>query len=79
VQYALSDQNVSSFVETKKNIAQGRPVPPEIFAQTDLLPPDSSESRHVLPCSASTVRASEKKVQLHGLCNEPSAKVLRSP
>ena len=32
----------------------------EILVQTDLPPPDSSESSHVLPCSASTVRASEK-------------------
>jgi len=33
---------------------------PEILAQADLPPPDSSESWHVLLCSASTVRASEK-------------------
>jgi len=34
-------------------------LPPEILAQTDLPPPDSSQS-YVLPCSASTVRASER-------------------
>ena len=34
---------------------------PEILVQTDLPPPDSSESWHVLPCSASTVRASETR------------------
>ena len=34
---------VYSFVETK-NIPQGRPLPPEILAQTDLPSPDSSES-----------------------------------
>jgi len=37
-----------------KNISQGNP--PEIFARTDLPPPDSSESWHLLLCSASTVR-----------------------
>ena len=42
---------------------QGRSLSPEILTQSDLPPPDSSESWHVLPCSASTVRAS-KKVQL---------------
>jgi len=46
---------VSSFVETK-TYSQGWALPPEILAQTDLPPPDSSESWHVLPCSASTVR-----------------------
>ena len=37
---------VYSFEETK-NIPQGRPLPPEILAQTDLPSPDSSESWHV--------------------------------
>ena len=37
------EKNVFSFLETK-NIPQGRPLPPEILAQTDLPPPDSSES-----------------------------------
>jgi len=37
-------KHVSSFVESKKNISQGRPLPPEILVQTDLPPPDSSES-----------------------------------
>ena len=32
------------------------PFPPEILARTDLPPTDSSESWHLLPCSASTVR-----------------------
>jgi len=43
-----------------KIIPQGRPLPLEILAPSDLPHPDSSESWHVLPCSASTVRASEK-------------------
>jgi len=41
-------------------LAGGRPLPHEILARTDLPPPASSESSHVLPCSASTVRGSEK-------------------
>ena len=52
-------QIVSSFVETKK-YSPGTTPSPELLARTDLPPPDSSESWHVLPCSASTVRASEK-------------------
>jgi len=59
VQFALSQQNVTSFVETKE-YSPGTTRSPEILAQTDLPPPDSSESWHVLPCSASTVRAREK-------------------
>jgi len=56
VLFALSDsKNVSSFVETKK-YSPGTTPSPEIFARTDLPPPDSSESWHLLPCSASTVR-----------------------
>ena len=57
VQFALSDSKMC--LETK-NIPHGRPLPPEILAQSDLPHPDSSESWHVLPCSASTVRASNK-------------------
>jgi len=38
----------------------GTTLPSEILAPSDLLSPDSSESWHVLPCSASTIRASEK-------------------
>ena len=34
----------------------GRPLPPEILAQSDPPSPESSEVWHVLPCSASTVR-----------------------
>ena len=56
VQCALSDSKMCLVLQKPKNI----PLPPEILAQTDLPPPDSSESWHVLPCSASTVRASEK-------------------
>ena len=63
VQFALPDSKMCLVLEKPKNIPQGRPLPPEIFAQADLPTPDSSESWHVLPCSASTVRASEK-VQL---------------
>jgi len=44
VQFAQSDSKyVPSFAETKK-YSQGRPLPPEILAQTDLPPSDSSES-----------------------------------
>jgi len=39
-----------------KNIPQGRPLPPEILAQSDLPIPEGCEFRHVVPCSASTVR-----------------------
>jgi len=35
MQFALSDSKMSSFLETKK-YSQGRPLPPEILAQTDL-------------------------------------------
>ena len=49
---------MSSFEETK-NITQGRSLPPEILAETDqrLL---IAASLDTLPCTASTVRASEK-------------------
>jgi len=63
VQFALSDSKMCLDLEKPTNIPQGRPLPPEILAQSDLPSPDSSEPWHVLPCSASTVRASEK-VQL---------------
>ena len=43
VQFALSNSKMSSFVETKK-YSPVRPLPPEILVQTDLPPPDSSES-----------------------------------
>jgi len=46
---------VSSFLETK-DIPQGRPLPPEILAQTDPPTPESNEVCHVLPCSASMVK-----------------------
>ena len=52
VQFALSySKTCLSFVETK-NIPQGRPLPPEILAPSDLPSPDSSGFWHVLPCSA---------------------------
>ena len=41
VQFALSDSKMCRFIETK-NIPQGRPLPPEILAPSDLPPPDSS-------------------------------------
>jgi len=37
-------------------LAAGRPLPPEILAETDPPPPEGSEFWHILPCSASTVR-----------------------
>ena len=43
-----------------KNIPERRPVPPQILAQTDPPPHESSELWHVLPCSPSAVRASEE-------------------
>jgi len=63
VQFELSNSKMCLVSHKPKNIPQVRPLPPEILAQADLLPPDGSESWHVLPCSASTVKASEK-VQL---------------
>jgi len=57
----LSDSSKMCLVLYKtKNIPEGRPLPPEILAPSDLPSPNSSKSWHVLPCSASTVRASEK-------------------
>ena len=44
VQFALSDSKMRLVLQKPKNIPQGRPLPPEIFARTDLPPPDSSES-----------------------------------
>jgi len=37
---------------------------PEILARTDLPPPDSSESGHLLPCSASTVRDKNVSIKI---------------
>ena len=37
-------------------LAGGQPFPPEILAPSDLPPFEGSESGHLLPCSASTVR-----------------------
>ena len=44
VQLAPSDSKMCLFVEKPKNIPQGRHLPPEILAESDLPPPDSSES-----------------------------------
>jgi len=44
VQFALSDSKMCLVLYKPKNIPQGRPFSPEILAQTDLPPPDSSES-----------------------------------
>jgi len=60
VQFALSDNKMCLVLYKPKNIPQGRPLHPEILAPSDLPSPDNSESSHVLPCSTSTVRASEK-------------------
>jgi len=49
---------MSSFVETKK-YSPGTTPSPEILAQSDLPTPEGCEFRHVLPCSASTVREKE--------------------
>ena len=60
VQFALSDSKMCLVLQKPKYIPERRPLPPEILAQTDPPSPESSEVSHVLPCSASTVRASEK-------------------
>ena len=39
----------------------GRPLPPEILAQSDQPSPEDCEFWHVLPCSASTVRNRKNK------------------
>jgi len=61
VKFTLSDSKMCLVLQKSKNINQGRPLPPEIFARTDLPPPDSSESWHLLPCSASTVRDRKRR------------------
>ena len=49
------------FCRNQKTYSPGPTPSPEIFSPIGYLPPpDSSDSWHVLPCSASTVRASEK-------------------
>jgi len=53
---------VSSFAETRKYSPETIPYPRNLGSSWHT-PPDSSEPWHVLPCSASAVRASEK-VQL---------------
>ena len=58
VQFALLNSKICLVLYKPKNIPQGRPLPPEILARSDLPSPDSSESWHILPCSASTVRYS---------------------
>ena len=84
VQFAPLDSKMYLVLWKPKNIAQGRPLPPEILAPSDLPTPEDSEFCHILPCSASTVR-DRKEVQLRltstrpGLSNEPSTKVLRRP
>ena len=60
VQFALLDSKMCSFIETK-TIPQGRPLPPEILAPSDLPPPEGSECWHILPCSASTVRDRKRR------------------
>jgi len=44
VQFARSDSKMCLVLWKPKNIPQGRPLPPEILAQDDLPPPDSSAS-----------------------------------
>ena len=46
----------AGIVSKPKNIPQGRPLPPESLAQSDLPTPEGCEFWHVLPCIASTVR-----------------------
>jgi len=84
VQFARSDSKMCLVLYKAKNIPQGQPLPPEILARTDLSPPDSSESWHLLPRSVSTVRHRKRSPlhltrTRHGLSNEPSTKVLRHP
>ena len=43
VQFALLDSKMCLVLYKPKNTPQGRPLPPEILAQTDPSPPESSE------------------------------------
>ena len=43
VQFALSDSKMCLFLYKPKNIPEGRPLPPEILAQSDPPSPESSE------------------------------------
>ena len=43
VQFALLDSKMRLVLQKPKNIPQGRPLPPEILAQSDIPPLDSSE------------------------------------
>jgi len=43
VQFALSDSKMCLVLYKPKNIPQGRPLPPEILAQSDLPTPEGSE------------------------------------
>jgi len=44
MQFALSDSKMCLVLYKPKNIAKGRPLPPDILAPSDLPSPDSSES-----------------------------------
>jgi len=56
----IKDEKSAAKFHYIKTVSRGWPLPPEILTQSDLPPPDCSESWYVLPCSASTVRASEQ-------------------
>jgi len=43
VQFAQSDSKMCLVLEKPKNIPQGRPIPPEILAQSDLPTPEGCE------------------------------------
>ena len=66
-------------------LAEGRPLPPEILAPSDLYPLLEAASFDTFCIVAHQPQETEKEVQLHltktrqGLSNEPSTKVLRCP
>jgi len=43
VQFALSDSKMCLVFHKLKHIPEGRPLPPEILAQTDPSPPETSD------------------------------------
>ena len=56
VQFGLSDSKMCLVLSKPKKCSPGTPLSPEILTPSDLPTPEGSEFRHVLPCSASTVR-----------------------
>ena len=61
MQFLLLASKMRLVLYKPNNIPQGRPLPPEILAQSDLPTPEGCEFWHVLPCSASTVRDRKRR------------------